>query len=214
MANSARDDKVRRYVKYEHIGFEDDDLFHVSEHTFSAMTNRHVRISKFLSLILRHRPERAGLTLGPGGWVPVVELLEGLRRAGRPIDRRTLEAVVARNDKQRFAFSADGRMIRANQGHSVPVDLELAPVEPPALLYHGTAVRVVPAIRREGLRRQQRHHVHLSPDAATARKVGARHGKPIVLVVAAGRMHAQGHEFFRSANGVWLTEHVPPAYLE
>jgi putative RNA 2'-phosphotransferase len=130
------------------------------------------------------------------------------------VSRELIEAVVATSAKQRFAISEDGRRIRASQGHSVPVDLGYAPAEPPELLFHGTPRSSLPAIRAEGLQKRDRHHVHLSPDVATARTVGARRGAPVVLTIAAGRMHRDGHVFLRSANGVWLTDHVPPAYIE
>lgn len=169
--------------------------------------------SKFLSLILRHQPDVAGLTLDDAGWVDIDALLAGCARAGSPVTRDELDTIIRQNDKQRFAVSEDGRRIRASQGHSVQVDLGYEPAEPPAELYHGTAERVVPAIRREGLLRQARHHVHLSETAETARAVGQRHGRPVVIVVDAARMRTDGHVFFRSANGVWLVEHVPVAYL-
>ncbi len=141
------------------------------------------------------------------------ELLEACRVHKHPISRQLLNEVVATNDKQRFSFDSDGSRIRANQGHSLSVDLELAPFEPPELLYHGTVDRFLESIRREGLTRQARHHVHLSADRDTARRVGMRRGRPIVLVVEAGRMHRDGTPFFRSENGVWLTESVPPQFL-
>ena len=172
------------------------------------------RISKTLSYHLRHRPDALGLTLGPGGWVAVDTLLAALAQHGKPVTRAELDDVVARNPKQRFAFDESGTRIRASQGHSVAVDLELAPVEPPAVLYHGTGARAVASILREGLRKQQRHHVHLSADVATARAVGARHGRPVVLQVDAAAMRAAGHVFFRAANGVWLVDAVPPAFLQ
>ncbi|MGA7732215.1 MAG: RNA 2'-phosphotransferase [Chloroflexia bacterium] len=173
-----------------------------------------VRTSKFLSLVLRHRPQLAGLTLDSAGWVSVEALLAGCASKGLPITRGELEEVVARNNKQRFAFDESGMLIRANQGHSVEVDLELEPAEPPDVLYHGTAERVGEAIRREGLKKMSRHHVHLSADVETARIVGARHGKPLVLRVNAGAMRAAGFTFHRSENGVWLVERVPPEYLQ
>ena len=172
-----------------------------------------VRLSKFLSLVLRHAPERAGVTLDAAGWVDVDALVAGARRAGVALDRAALERVVRENDKQRFALSPDGRRVRASQGHSLTVDLGLAPEPPPDTLYHGTATRNVDAIRREGLRPGRRTHVHLSTDATTAAAVGQRHGRPVVLRVAAGAMHRAGHAFVRSANGVWLTGAVPPRYL-
>lgn len=175
---------------------------------------RLVRLSKYLSKHLRHTPEALGLTLESGGWVPVEALLDACNRRNFRITRDELEEVVARNNKQRFSFDPTRTRIRANQGHSVEVDLQLEPVEPPAVLYHGTASQNVEAIRREGLKRMSRHHVHLSGDMSTALMVGARHGKPVVLDVDAAAMHRAGHEFYRSANGVWLVDHVPPEYLE
>ncbi len=166
--------------------------------------------SKFLSYVLRHKPEEIGLTLDAGGWAMIDDLLA---RATVPLDRTALQRIVANSDKQRFAISPDGLRIRANQGHSFDVDLGLAPLPPPDLLYHGTATRNLDAIRAEGLNKRDRQHVHLSPDPETARSVGMRYGPPVVLTIAAGRMHGAGHVFFRSQNGVWLTEHVPPAFL-
>ena len=172
-----------------------------------------VRASKFLSLVLRHRPDAAGIALDENGWTDADALVEACNRAGVPLDRALLERVVAGNDKRRFAFSPDGRRIRARQGHSVEVDLALEPTAPPETLFHGTASRFVDSIRAEGLLRRGRTHVHLSPDERTATSVGARHGKPVVLRVAAARMHADGFAFFLSENGVWLTEAVPPRYI-
>jgi putative RNA 2'-phosphotransferase len=174
---------------------------------------RRVRVSKFLSKYLRHEPDALGLTLEPGGWVPVEAVLAGAERAGFRITRDELDEVVRTSDKQRFAFDGTGTKVRANQGHSVEVDLQLEPAQPPSELYHGTADRNVPGILRDGLQKRARHHVHLSPDTGTATKVGGRHGKPVVLVVDAARMWADGHPFFRSANGVWLVDEVPPQYL-
>ncbi|MBD2893692.1 putative RNA 2'-phosphotransferase [Actinomadura sp. RB99] len=172
---------------------------------------RTVKISKYLAKHLRHRPERIGLTLDAGGWASVPDLLDAAARHGFPFTRAELEHVVAVNDKRRYAL--DGDRIRAVQGHSIDVDLGLPAVPPPELLYHGTTEAAAPAIRREGLRRMDRHAVHLSPDTETARHVGARRGRPVVLVVEAGRMAADGHEFRVSANGVWLADAVPPEYL-
>jgi putative RNA 2'-phosphotransferase len=143
----------------------------------------------------------------------VDDLLAAMRDAGVEIDRAALERIVAESDKQRFAFSADGIRIRANQGHSVNVELGLEPRVPPDVLFHGTAARFVESIRREGLRPGARTHVHLSPDERTARKVGQRHGRPTILTVAARAMHKAGHVFVRSENGVWLVDAVPPEYL-
>ncbi len=169
--------------------------------------------SKFLSLVLRHKPEEAGLTLDPQGWVNIDTLLRGLKRAGRAMSRDELEALVADSDKKRFTISEDGKRIRAAQGHSVAVDLGLAPVTPPEHLYHGTASANLDAIFREGLKPGKRQKVHLSPDPETAERVGQRHGKPTVLRVETGRMATDGHLFWRADNGVWLTDHVPKDYL-
>ncbi|MEN6494028.1 MAG: RNA 2'-phosphotransferase [Thermoguttaceae bacterium] len=177
------------------------------------MNPQQVQLSKFLSYVLRHRPDSVGLSLDEAGWVSVDELLEAARRHGQPFSRAELDEVVATNDKKRFSFSPDRLRIRASQGHSVPVELGLEPLEPPELLYHGTVARFLDSIRRQGLLRGSRHHVHLSPDRETAQKVGSRRGRPVVLVVEASRLHGAGCPFFRSANGVWLTEHVPPEYL-
>jgi putative RNA 2'-phosphotransferase len=170
--------------------------------------------SKFLSFVLRHEPGAIGLTLDAQGWADIDELLARCAAHGRPLTRALLERVVAESPKQRFAISDDGRRVRASQGHSVEVDLAYAPATPPLLLYHGTVAAALAAIRAEGLRKMGRHHVHLSPDEATARVVAVRRGAPVVLCVDAWRMHGAGHLFYRSANGVWLTEAVPAEYLE
>lgn len=173
-----------------------------------------VRRSRLLSQVLRHHPGRVGLALAPGGWVGVEELLGGLReRAGVNLTRAELAEVVRRNNKQRFAFDETGERIRANQGHSVAVDLELEPSTPPPTLYHGTGAGAAPAIWREGLRRMRRHHVHLAPDMVTARAVGRRHGPPVIFAVDAAAMAADGAIFYRTANNVWLVDAVPPRYL-
>ncbi|WP_419994016.1 RNA 2'-phosphotransferase [Streptomyces boninensis] len=178
------------------------------------MDNRRlIRVSKTLSLCLRHEPERFGVTLDEAGWADVDALLAGLAARGRRVTRAELDEVVTRNDKRRFAFDATGARIRASQGHSIAVDLGYEPAEPPEVLYHGTVSRVVGLIMKDGLRPMARHDVHLSADVATARKVGGRRGKPVVLTVAAGRMQAAGHAFRTSANGVWLVAAVPPEYL-
>jgi putative RNA 2'-phosphotransferase len=177
------------------------------------MTDPMVATSRFLSLVLRHRPEVIGIELDGEGWVSVEELLAACANHGRAITREQLDDLVRTNDKQRFAFSADGNRIRANQGHSLPIDLGLVPIEPPKLLYHGTVPRFLESIRREGLVRGKRHYVHLSTDARTATSVGQRRGRPIVLVIESGRMFRDGHTFYRSENGVWLTDAVPPAYI-
>ena len=171
------------------------------------------RLSKFLSLHLRHQPQALGLTLAPGGWVPVAELLAACAAHGQPLSAAELHELVAGSDKQRFAFDETGQRIRAQQGHSVEVNLELAPAVPPAVLYHGTVAAALPAIRREGLQKMDRHHVHLSPDEETARRVGQRRGQPLLLRVDAAAMQAAGHVFYQSGNGVWLTDAVPPEFL-
>jgi putative RNA 2'-phosphotransferase len=172
---------------------------------------RTVKVSKYLSKHLRHQPERIGLTLDEGGWVEIGTLLAAAAAHGFRITRDELDHVVAANDKRRFAI--EGSRIRASQGHSVDVDLGLPPATPPAYLYHGTVAPALDAIRAEGLRPMSRHDVHLSPDRETATRVGARRGRPVVLSVDAGAMHRDGHTFRVSANGVWLTEAVPPRYL-
>lgn len=169
------------------------------------------KISKFLSLVLRHEPGSIGLTLDAQGWADVSELVA---KATLPLTPAVIETVVATNDKKRFALSEDKKRIRANQGHSIPVALGLTATSPPEWLFHGTATRFVEAILTEGLSRQDRQHVHLSEDRTTARTVGIRHGKPVIFRIAAGEMHARGYRFFKSENGVWLTDEVPPALLE
>jgi putative RNA 2'-phosphotransferase len=168
---------------------------------------RLVKISKYLSRHLRHDPGRIGIKLDEQGWVDVDVLLKALADRNFQVTREELEEVVVRNDKQRFALR-DGR-IRANQGHTVDVDLGLVPVVPPPVLYHGTTGGFVAAILDEGLKAMDRHHVHLSPDRETAIKVGSRRGKPVVLVIDAKRMAGEGYTFYKSENGVWLTEYVP-----
>jgi putative RNA 2'-phosphotransferase len=173
-----------------------------------------VPLSRFVSLVLRHDPGAIGLRLDANGWADVSELIDKAAVHGKPIERAILERIVAENDKKRFAFSLDGQRIRANQGHSVALDLALAPISPPQILFHGTAARNLASIRAVGLHSGERQHVHLSIDAATATKVGGRHGKPVVLTVRAGEMAAAAHVFYRSDNGVWLTAAVPPSFLE
>lgn len=174
---------------------------------------RRIRTSRFLSLVLRHRPERIGITLDAAGWVEIDELLAKCTAHGQPLDRAALEHVVAHCDKQRFAISPCGSRVRASQGHSTDVALGYAASEPPDTLFHGTTERAVAAIRREGLRRMQRHHVHLSADEATAARVGERRGPAVVLRVDAAAMRRAGHVFFVSANGVWLTDSVPAEFV-
>ncbi|GAB2894090.1 RNA 2'-phosphotransferase [Streptomyces mayteni] len=171
------------------------------------------KFSKYLSRHLRHDPGRIGLVLDEGGWADIDELLAACRRAGVRLSGEQLAEVVERNDKRRFALDPTGHRIRASQGHSIPVDLGLAPVAPPARLYHGTVAGSLAGIRAEGLRPMSRQHVHLSPDRETATRVGARRGRPVVLSVDAGAMHAAGHPFWRSDNGVWLTAAVPAGFV-
>ena len=172
-----------------------------------------VKTSQFLSYVLRHEPGAIGLVLDAHGWADVDDLVAKAHASGTPLDRDGIAAAVATNDKQRFALSPDGLRIRANQGHSVAVDLALAPTTPPDVLYHGTATRFLDSIRAQGLVAGQRQHVHLSADRDTATRVGARHGAPVVLVVDARAMHAAGIAFLCSDNGVWLADAVAAQYL-
>lgn len=179
-----------------------------------SLAPRLIAASKFLSRVLRHEPGLIGLSLSPQGWVCVDELLRQSAAHGRPISRDELDQIVAQNDKQRFSLSADGRQIRAAQGHSVAVELGLAAATPPPRLYHGTATRFVDSILAQGLRPQARRQVHLSSELETALAVGRRHGKPVVFAVDARRMHAAGLAFYRADNGVWLTDTVAPEFLQ
>jgi putative RNA 2'-phosphotransferase len=172
-----------------------------------------VRVSKFLSLVLRHEPDAAGVTLDEAGWCGVDALLQGCSSHGYEVSRDDLASVVEQNDKKRFQFSEDGGSIRAVQGHSIDVDLDYQPQNPPEVLYHGTATRFLNPIRQQGLLKMSRQFVHLSATRETAQKVGERHGKPIILEVRAGEMHRSGTPFYRSANGVWLVDAVPPTFL-
>ncbi|MEU7384365.1 MULTISPECIES: RNA 2'-phosphotransferase [unclassified Streptomyces] len=172
---------------------------------------RTVKVSKYLAKHLRHQPERIGLTLDEGGWVEIDALIMAASAHGFRFTREELDHVVATNDKRRFAI--EGSRIRASQGHTIDVDLGLPAATPPPYLYHGTVAGRLEAIRSEGLRPMNRHDVHLSPDRETATRVGARRGRPVVLAVDAAAMHRDGHVFHVSANGVWLTQSVPPRYL-
>lgn len=173
------------------------------------------KASKFLSLVLRHKPETIGITLDRNGYTSVDELLAALQSNGwHAFTRDDLDRIVAENNKQRFEFSEDETQIRASQGHSVDVDLGLQPRTPPEFLYHGTVSRFVPDIKQDGLLRRSRHHVHLSQDQETATNVGSRRGKPVILTVHAGEMHRDAYKFYLSANGVWLTDEVPPHYID
>lgn len=170
-----------------------------------------VRNSKFLSLVLRHEPDAAGVTLDKEGWIDIDTLLKGCASHGHAMTREELDYIVANNDKKRFII--EGSRIRATQGHSIEVELKYDPVTPPPILYHGTATRFVASIKEKGLIKGDRQHVHLSPDIQTASKVGKRHGYPVVIVVKSALMHEAGFQFFHTPNNVWLTDHVPPEYL-
>ena len=170
--------------------------------------------SKFISLILRHKPEAIGITLDEHGWADVQALIDGVNATGRHhLTPETLEEIVRTDEKQRYAFNEDHTRIRANQGHSISVDVELEKKTPPEVLFHGTGEKYTDAIDRQGLIPKGRLYVHLSSDVETARKVGSRHGKPVIYQVDCQRMVADGHMFFISANHVWLTKHVPAGYL-
>ena len=171
------------------------------------------KASKFMSLVLRHDPSAAEIALDAQGWAAIDELLAGMSAKGYAVTRQTLDEIVAGDSKQRYTISDDGRRIRANQGHSIEVDVGLEEVRPPDVLFHGTASRFADAIRAGGLKPMSRQHVHLSPDEPAALAVGRRHGKPVIFRIDAKRMADDGLKFFRSANGVWLTGHVPAEYL-
>ncbi|WP_205511658.1 RNA 2'-phosphotransferase [Longitalea arenae] len=170
-------------------------------------------IGKFLSLVLRHEPQHMGLTLNEEGWASVPELIEKFNQRGVRLDFAMLQLVVDTNDKKRFSFNEDKTRIRASQGHTVEVDLNLPEQTPPEFLYHGAADKYINAIRQHGLQKMKRHHVHLTADIETARQVGQRRGRPVILVIKALALHEQGHKFYLSANGVWLTDFVPPAFI-
>lgn len=175
------------------------------------MNNDLKKISKYLSFILRHRPDKIGLQLDSQGWASVEELISNTR--GFDLTPELLRVVVETDDKQRFALSDDHSLIRANQGHSIEVDLNLSPVEPPEILYHGTAERFWPSIQNSGLSKQQRHHVHLSETVTVAKAVGSRYGKPKILKIKAQEQHRAGFEFYKTANSVWLVDTVPVDYI-
>ncbi|MFT6334824.1 MAG: putative RNA 2'-phosphotransferase [Halioglobus sp.] len=170
-------------------------------------------ISKLLSLALRHKPEALGLTLDKNGWARVDDVLNGLEVKGKKVDFLLLQMVVEENNKKRFSFNEAGDKIRANQGHSVNVDVELKEVDPPEVLYHGTVEKYLDLIKRNGLKSMNRQHVHLSHETATAENVGRRRGNPLILKVSAQKMAADGYKFYLSENGVWLTDHVPAKYV-
>ncbi len=177
------------------------------------MNHNVVKISKFLSLVLRHQPETIGIKLDSAGWVDVSVLLAACNAHSKRITAEDLDFVVENNDKKRFAFNEDKTRIRANQGHSVEVELKYEPLTPPPILYHGTASRFLASINQIGIVKGNRHHVHLSADIKTAKAVGQRHGIEITLIVNSAQMHKDGFLFYQSANGVWLIEHVPVQYF-
>ena len=172
------------------------------------------RLSKFISLVLRHNPDAAHITLDEHGWAYVDELLIGINGTGRKINKDILEEIVAADQKQRYSFNQDKTLIRANQGHSIPVDVELKEQEPPEFLYHGTASRFLDSIEEEGLKPMSRLYVHLSKDIDTAVKVGQRHGRPVILKIRSQEMYRDGHRFYLSENGVWLTKKVDAGYFD
>ncbi len=176
--------------------------------------SRLVKISKYLSMVLRHKPERIGLKLAPGGWVSVEDLLSGCARNRFSLTRAELDEVVAKNDKKRFSFDQTATIIRANQGHSLEIDLQLKPTLPPDVLYHGTRRGAVESILETGLCKMSRHHVHLSAEIATAKIVGKRKGFPVVFAINTAQMQSEGFLFYCSENLVWLVEKVPPEYLQ
>jgi len=167
------------------------------------------KLSKFLSLILRHRPEALDITLDEQGWATTQEIIDKMTAKGKTVSMAEIKEVVENNDKQRFKLSEDGSQIRANQGHSLKVDLGLQPQTPPEQLFHGTAKKYLNSILTGGLKKRKRSHVHLSKDKETALTVGSRHGQPVILLIDTQKMIDKGHSFFLSENGVWLTDHVP-----
>lgn len=171
------------------------------------------KLSKFISLILRHKPEEIGITLDDFGWAKVEDLINGINKSGRQIDMNILEEIVRTDNKQRYSFNEDKTKIRANQGHSIPVKVELRELEPPNTLYHGTATKSIEGIKQLGIKSMSRLYVHLSKDFETAKQVGERHGKCVILIIDAKRMYKDGIKFYLSENGVWLTEYVDPKYI-
>lgn len=169
--------------------------------------------SKYIALILRHKPQTIGIAIDEHGWANVDELIRGVDKT-HPLSREMLEQIVKIDDKQRFSFNEDKSLIRANQGHSISVDVELKEAIPPKILYHGTGQKYVASIEQSGLIPKSRLYVHLSDNCETAIKVGSRHGNPVIYTIDAERMSNDGYVFYRSANGVWLTKAVPIEYLE
>lgn len=172
------------------------------------------KVSKFLSLVLRHKPYKANIALDAKGWADVDELIGNMQQKGMKIDREILDYAVEHNDKKRFSYNDDKSKIRANQGHSVTIEHDFEQCDPPEFLYHGTISRFMKSIQQQGLKPMGRHHVHLSADIETAKKVGLRRGFPVILKIAAKKMKENGSDFFISKNDVWLVKHIPPAYFE
>ena len=172
-----------------------------------------VKLGKFISLVLRHSPETIDLKLDENGWAEVADMISGMNKKGRRINFDTLNEIVETNNKKRYEFSEDYKKIRACQGHSIDVDLELIPVKPPEFLYHGTAVQNLAAIKAKGLKKIKRQHVHLSEDCDTAYNVGSRHGKSYIIKVLSGKMYEEGKKFYISKNKVWLSEDIESKYL-
>ena len=171
------------------------------------------KLGKFISLILRHKPEEIGITLDEHGWAKTKDLINGINKSGRKIDIEILEEIVRTDNKQRYSFNEDKTKIRANQGHSIPVKVELKELEPPATLYHGTATKSLEGIQKQGIKSMSRLYVHLSKDFETAKQVGYRHGECVVLLINAERMYKDGLKFYLSENGVWLTEYIDSKYI-
>lgn len=189
-------------------------IWKISWNSIDMDSKQIVRTSKFLSLVLRHRPDKIGIELDDAGWVNVDKLLQAIAGSGKPLSREQLDQIVRENDKQRFAFSEDGLRIRANQGHSIDIELDHQPAVPPEILLHGTPEKFVEPIRASGLMKMSRHHVHLHEDMEVADAVGRRRGKPVILTIRSGQMHADGHEFWVTPNKVWLVDAVPAMYID
>ena len=207
-----KNDEYLQNIDYQQIiPYSSFIIHHLS--LFKMDAQRLIKISRKLSYILRHNPDEIGIALDPQGWGKVAYILDNLKIAGENFTLLELEEVVVTNDKKRFAFNEDKSKIRANQGHSIEVELGYAPQVPPQYLFHGTASKSLQSIKNQGLVKGSRHHVHLSNDETTAKKVGARHGSPVVLKIKAGEMHEKGSLFFMSENGVWLVEDVPVQYI-
>lgn len=186
-----------------------DDFNEVFAEYIKFNKERRIRLGKFIAYILRHKPDAIGITLDKHGWADVTELIDGINRAGKSITNDILDEIVERDEKRRFSFNEDKTKIRANQGHSIDVDLELSELVPPDILYHGTATKYLDGIKEHGILKRNRNYVHLSINEQTATKVGARHGAPVVLKIDTARMTKDGYKFYLSANGVWLTDYVP-----